>query len=300
LALLHWLPEWKGAGYFLNGIGTVVLLAAVVWVRIEPARRPLPQLGWTAFALVQIQGLLGGLRVVLVKDELGIFHGVLAQLFFVVLCAIALLSSSWWQKPRIASVVRPGPQATPNGAVPWLLVGTTTLIVVQLILGATMRHEHAGLAISDFPLAHGKLWPAMDLASIEMYNRQRTEIIGVHAITAFQVGLQMVHRIVALLIVIGVGTSTWMSLKTTARPRSKLMLFWAGLVLTQALLGAATIWSNKAADIATAHVLVGALSLATGVSLCIIASRNVTFARKTSDSLDSPFVARTSATGLKS
>jgi heme A synthase len=36
-------------------------------------------------------------------------------------------------------------------------------------------------------------------------------------------------------------------------------------------LGAWTIWSNKAADVATLHVLVGALSLVTGALWCIIA-----------------------------
>jgi cytochrome c oxidase assembly protein subunit 15 len=299
-ALIRWLPEWKSAGYFLNGIGAVVLLAALAWVRIEPARRPLPRLGWVAFALVQIQGLLGGLRVVLVRDEIGIFHGVLAQLFFVVLCAIALLSSGWWERSRQILVGSGEPQRV-SGILSWVLLGTTGLMIVQLVLGATMRHEHAGLAISDFPLAHGKLWPAMDQASIELYNQQRTEIVGVHVITAFQVGLQLVHRIVALLIVVGVATSAWISLKTPAGTRRfQLTLFWAGLVLTQALLGAGTIWSNKAADVATAHVLVGALSLATGASLCIIACRNLTFARKTSDSLEAPFGARPSATGLKS
>jgi heme A synthase len=41
----------------------------------------------------------------------------------------------------------------------------------------------------------------------------------------------------------------------------------------QILLGAATIWSNKAADVATAHVLVGALSLATGALWYVIAYR---------------------------
>jgi len=308
LALLRWLPEWKAAGYFLNGIGAVVLLAALAWVRIEPARRPLPQLGWVAFALVQIQGLLGGLRVVLVRDEIGIFHGVLAQLFFVTLSAIALLSSGWWEKSRqtlIGPVPPPGEPQRASGILPWVLVGTTALMIVQLVLGATMRHEHAGLAISDFPLAHGKLWPAMDQASIELYNQQRTEVVGVHAITAFQVRLQMVHRIVALLIVVGVAASAWLALKkpgsTGVSPaRTRLTMFWAGLVLAQALLGAATIWTNKAADVATAHVLVGALSLATGASLCIIACRNLTFARRTADSLEAPFGARPSATGLKS
>jgi hypothetical protein len=41
------------------------------------------------------------------------------------------------------------------------------------------------------------------------------------------------------------------------------------LILVQALLGAATIWSDKAADIATAHVMVGSLALALGAMLSI-------------------------------
>ena len=48
---------------------------------------------------------------------------------------------------------------------------------------------------------------------------------------------------------------------------------WLGLILVQVALGAWTIWSNKAADVATAHVLVGALSLVTGVFGCIICFR---------------------------
>src|SRR6266404_4983265 len=49
-------------------------------------------LGWLAFATVQFQGLLGGLRVVLFKDDLGILHAALAQIFLVLVCAIALLT----------------------------------------------------------------------------------------------------------------------------------------------------------------------------------------------------------------
>jgi cytochrome c oxidase assembly protein subunit 15 len=50
-------------------------------------------------------------------------------------------------------------------------------------------------------------------------------------------------------------------------------LFWLGLILFQVGLGAATIWTNKAADVATAHVLVGALALAVGALWCAIAFR---------------------------
>ena len=53
----------------------------------------------------------------------------------------------------------------------------------------------------------------------------------------------------------------------------KARVVWLGLILAQALLGAATIWSNKAADVATAHVLGGALSLVTGALWCVIAFR---------------------------
>jgi cytochrome c oxidase assembly protein subunit 15 len=48
---------------------------------------------------------------------------------------------------------------------------------------------------------------------------------------------------------------------------------WIGLVIVQVALGAWTVWSNKAADVATAHVLVGALTLVTGVLLSVSLSR---------------------------
>ena len=48
--------------------------------------------------------------------------------------------------------------------------------------------------------------------------------------------------------------------------------FWILLVVAQFLLGAWTIWSNKAADIATSHVFVGALTFMTGVLLSVVLS----------------------------
>ena len=54
-------------------------------------------------------------------------------------------------------------------------------------------------------------------------------------------------------------------------PLAKLAVFWLALILCQIGLGAWTIWSNKAADVATLHVMVGALSLVTGALWCMIA-----------------------------
>jgi cytochrome c oxidase assembly protein subunit 15 len=265
-------PDLKATGWFLAGIGGIVLLAGLVWFRDEAAPRPLPLLGWIALVAVQIQGLLGGLRVVMFKDQIGIFHATLAQLFFVLLCAIALLTSKWWrrlEKPK--SEIR----IPKLGPAPVVFLATTVLILFQLVLGATMRHQHAGLAIHDFPLAYGKLWPATDAASVAHYNEQRVEIFDINPITAFQIELQMVHRIIAVLILCAVAFCAWQAWRKCSlrNPLTKLAAGWLGLILCQVALGAATILSGKAADIATAHVLVGALSLATGALLSIIAAR---------------------------
>src|SRR2546423_9089043 len=53
----------------------------------------------------------------------------------------------------------------------------------------------------------------------------------------------------------------------------KLSIGWALLVVCQVLLGAATIWTNKSADIATAHVAIGALLFVDGTLLVLVCSR---------------------------
>jgi heme a synthase len=264
-------PAWKATGHFLSGIGCVVLLAGAVSAHNKPADKPLPLLGWIAFFGVQLQGFLGGLRVTLYRDQIGIFHGALAQLFFVLACAIALFTSRWWQH-----LPNPETEKPVSKNLRRLFLGATLLIFLQLVLGATMRHQHAGLAIRDFPLAYGKLWPATDAASVAHYNATRPET-GVHAITALQIVLQMAHRIVAVLIFGAVACSAWLAIRKVSwhNPLARLTALWLGLIFAQIILGAATIWSDKAADIATAHVMAGALSIATGAMIWIISVRTL-------------------------
>ena len=149
------------------------------------------------------------------------------------------------------------------------------LIFCQLVIAATMRQQHAGLAIPDFPLAYGKIWPDTSAAAVQSYNEHRLSVIAENPITAFQIILQMVHRLVALAIFVLIVACAWQSRRQLGKkdPLAQLALFWLGLILAQILLGAATIWSNKAADVATAHVLGGALSLVTGALWYIIAFR---------------------------
>ncbi len=226
-------------------------------------------LAMTAFFAVILQGILGGLRVVLFRDQIGVFHATLAQLFLSLLAVIALLTSSVWNRwTGGRDAVKPSRELRRLSFV------CTLLILAQLVLGATMRHQHAGLAIADFPTAYGKLWPAMDAASIARYNQARVEVGAVNPITAFQVGLQLMHRIVALLIALGVALCALLARRQLGRgnPLRRLSSLWFGMILLQAFLGAATIWTGKSADFATAHVAVGAFSLATGALAMMFAT----------------------------
>jgi cytochrome c oxidase assembly protein subunit 15 len=227
-------------------------------------------MGLAAFIAVVFQGILGGLRVTQLKDEIGIFHATLAQCFFALLIAIALFSSKWWNvwRTRIAAEWRQEPPAILRN----VLLATTTLILVQLVLGAAMRHQHAGLAIPDFPLAYGRLWPATDPASVERYNQQRLEVTSQKPITAAHIHLQMTHRLTALAILGGTTFCAWLACRRPSAGNilSRWSLAWLGVISAQAILGMATIWSRKAADIATAHVIFGALALAMGTFLCIV------------------------------
>jgi cytochrome c oxidase assembly protein subunit 15 len=271
-------------GIVLSVLGLPLLLMSFIWPRSEPAPRWLRRLGLAAFVAVILQGILGGLRVVLLKDGLGIFHAVLAQLFFVLVSLLALFTSPWWWK-----VISQHEGAATLGAGPlvrfWFFAGTS-LIFAQLILGATMRHQHAGLAVPDFPLAYGKLWPAMDPKSVGSYNCQRIEVTTANPITAFQIGLHMAHRCLGFAIFACVSAAALVVRRRLGSQNvlSKLALFWNGLIALQIGLGAATIWSNKAADVATAHVMVGALSLTVGAIACVLSARAPLFARSVTSS----------------
>jgi cytochrome c oxidase assembly protein subunit 15 len=274
----------------LVGLMTTIL---AVWLWLKDSRPWMAWLGVAAFLLVVAQGVLGGLRVTMHMDSLGIYHATIAQLFFVLTCAIALFTSRWWLNygrdalPRVQHFQNEAAQqhGPTMQNLRGLVLFTTILIFVQLIIAAAMRHQHAGLAISDFPLAHGSLWPDTSAEAVARYNAQRVSINAENPITTFQIELQMAHRIVALAILILTGMVAWRARSSgfsrsepsrewrdgTPNALRQLAFFWFALIVFQVGLGAATIWTNKAADVATAHVLVGALSLVTGALWCIIA-----------------------------
>jgi cytochrome c oxidase assembly protein subunit 15 len=254
-------------------VGFLTTILAV-WLWLKDSRKWLQWLGIAAFLLVIAQGILGGLRVRWQLDWLGVPHGAVAQTFLVLTAAIALFTSRWWQNSETEK-----PVSVPRGLRSHILY-VTILIFVQLLIAATMRHQHAGLAITDFPTAYGKIWPATSPEAIAHYNATRPPGTIGNPITAFQVNLQMIHRFVAYAIFLGVIAAAFLAKKKlgNADGLTKFAWFWLALLALQIGLGAWTIWSNKAADVTTLHVMVGASALLTGALWSLIAARRAKLA----------------------
>jgi cytochrome c oxidase assembly protein subunit 15 len=112
-------------------VGLLTLgLAGALWLR-EP-RRWVRGLGLLAVALVGAQGLLGGLRVLWLRDTLAIFHGCLAQAFFALVVALAVVTSRAWLAPAAGRVRAEGT---------WrLALAAAAAIYGQIVLGALTTH----------------------------------------------------------------------------------------------------------------------------------------------------------------
>src|SRR5947208_3708623 len=77
----------------LVGFLTIIL---AVWLWLCEDRRWVRNLGVIAVIGVILQGILGGLRVTMMKDQIGIFHACVAQAFLGLLVFIALATTKLW------------------------------------------------------------------------------------------------------------------------------------------------------------------------------------------------------------
>jgi cytochrome c oxidase assembly protein subunit 15 len=120
----------------LVGFLTIILTFGL-W--LQESRWWLRWLGTMALATVILQGVLGGLRVVLLQHTLAIIHACLAQAFFALLVSIAFFTApEQYRSPT-------EPPVADLGRLQRLCVVTTGLIYVQLVFGAILRHTGARL-----------------------------------------------------------------------------------------------------------------------------------------------------------
>lgn len=249
-------------------VGFLTLILAF-WLWRDDDRSSLKTLGLLAVAGVILQGILGGLRVTMLKDQIGIFHACLAQAFLGLIVLIGVMRTNFWR-----TLSNPDVDPTKFHATKMIATVTTIAIYVQLALGATMRHQHKDLAILDFPTANGAWIPDTSAEMLTKINAWR-DARALSDVDAFQIWLQMTHRFLAVLIGVAVILFCLRIAKDAGQIAAfrRLSILWVAFFLLQFTLGASTIWSNKAADIATAHVAVGAIMLSFGVSAWAMSAR---------------------------
>jgi cytochrome c oxidase assembly protein subunit 15 len=240
--------KWVGGFLYEHGhrliastVGFLTIILAV-WTWMAEPRKWVRWLGVTALGAVILQGLLGGITVLLLLPApVSIGHAGLAQLFFCITVGLALFTSPAWKRSR---------DAVNDPMLRRVALVTTALVYCQILLGATMRHTEAGMAIPDFPLAFGRLLPPVWNAGV---------------------AIAFAHRLGALFVtfaILAAAGHVWFHHRTRpelTRPASLLVL----LVAVQITLGAYVVWSGLQPVINTAHVVNGALVLATSLVLTL-------------------------------
>jgi cytochrome c oxidase assembly protein subunit 15 len=256
---LHNLAMFAEHSHRLSGMTMgLITIGLVVWIFRVEQRGWLRKLVLVALAIVVIQGLLGGLRVVLnhwnptesvmsIGQLLRIPHGVLAQIYVCVLIGVATGCSRTW-------VLGDLPDLSRHARFGWLCCG---LLLLQLAIAATMRHCQAGLAIQQFPLSspEGSWLPET---------------------WTFGVGIHFAHRVMALVLTGFLAAYVVRLQRDGAGSRHFVVGSWllVGLLALQVFLGAQVIWQQREPLVTTSHVLNGSLLLALCFWLTLLCSRN--------------------------
>jgi heme a synthase len=254
---------------------TVVGMLAIllcVWAWTTDKRKAQKWLSIAVLCAVIFQGILGGLRVVLVKLDLAIVHGCFAQAFFCLTALMAVMSSRWWVDAPDLSNSEDGPAGR---RLVWAGMLTVAVVYAQLIVGAVMRHEGAGLAVPDIPFIYGKLTPPTTDAQLQAINSLRAWKLSLPPVTLAQIWLHYAHRVGALVVsVVVIGLASHVAIFHRRRGKlTTLAVLLPVLLIVQLVLGLATVYYRKPADVASAHVAVGALVLVSSFVLTVRAAR---------------------------
>lgn len=244
-------------------VGFLTIIMAI-WLWMAEPRRWLRWFGVATLGSVVAQGLLGGLTVLFfLPAAVSTAHAGLAEIFFCMTVAIAIFTSPGWiagygdgaDRPEGRSLRDRPTEGRSLRSVRILATTATLLIYAQILVGATMRHTGAGLAIPDFPLMFGHLIPD-----------HWSGAIAIH----------FTHRVGAVLVTIAILT-LFTHIARRYSDRTELMrpaTLIVALVGVQVTLGAFTVLSRRDPLINSFHVVCGAMVLTTSLVITLRAWRS--------------------------
>jgi len=234
---------------FMIALG-ILMLSFLFKAAKASAEQRLVWLSMSAFVAVCLQGSFGGYTVRNnLPDWTSTTHGVLAELFFMIVLGITLLTSASWNTKNAAAPVSRAALA---------VVGTTWgLTFLQFVFGALTRHTDSWGVSNVFPSwSEDGFFPSADL-----WQYPQVVIHFMHRPTAYVVALMIIVQAVVL-----------------RRYRHNSILSRATvlgvlLVVVQILLGAGIVWTARGELVTTLHVMVGVMLLVTNNVIMFTAFR---------------------------
>lgn len=222
---------------FMAALGLLTVGFVVKAARTEPARR-IVWLAMAAFTAVCLQGSFGGYTVRHnLPDWTSTSHGVLAQLFLMIVLAVTLQASSAWRERRL--------QGALSSSTAFLVAGTWTLTFAQFVLGALTRHTDSwGVSVSFPHWSETGFFPSAELLEYP------------------QVVIHFVHRSLAYIVAIAILVQ-YLRLRSERAPADvrRTSLIAVLLVGIQIALGAGILWTARGELVTTLHVMVGVVIL---------------------------------------
>jgi cytochrome c oxidase assembly protein subunit 15 len=212
-------------------------------------------LGVVALGGVLFQGILGGMRVVAADIQLAQIHGIVGPTFFAFTVALAAVTSRRWREAERQTDAAPG-------RIERLALITFGLAFLQLVLGSQLRHLGAGARPGDFRVAlffhlivAAALWFHIVLLTIRTWRTARSE----SWLTRPATGLAL-----AISLQVALGAGTWVS-------KYGWPAWMSGFQFAAAYRPTAD--SAGQTSMATAHVAIGAMILASTLLVALRAGR---------------------------
>jgi heme A synthase len=237
------LPEMTGGVLYEHGhrlwaswVGLLTLVLAIAAWRSKALDSTSRKYAVIALVLVCVQGTLGGITVKLnLSSAISTLHLGTAMIFFGLLIALVA---------RLAPQITDGTSGTAGPTDRKLLAVATAAVLVQILLGGTVRHLGAGLICGDDWIGcGGGAWTKQPLAHLHMTHR----IFG--------------YALVPLLLLAARHAA-----REAARTRNNVAALLAKLpavlVVVQIALGLMTVATGRSVAIVTLHTATGALVLA--------------------------------------
>jgi len=132
--------RYEYAHRLVAALVAILTTILAIWLSRLTLKSPARRWGWIAFALVLVQAFLGRERVLFGHAAvIATIHATVAQIFFITVVSLTVLTSAWWQRdlPPLDDSGSPRLRSLSS----W----TTAAILIQLVLGAGFRHGAFGI-----------------------------------------------------------------------------------------------------------------------------------------------------------